>query len=484
MPLDNTPAESTLPDSKLPPPITAKTIFFHSLGCPKNLVDTEVMVGISLGDGFKVVRTAEEAAVIVVNTCSFINDSKRESIEAILDAAEQKKTGKCERLIVTGCLPQRYKADLKVSFPEVDAFVGTGQYQHLLDFVAGKKEEDFGFKHPKYIHNEHSPRINSQPFYRAYLKVSEGCIKNCAFCIIPKIRGTLRSRTIPSLVEEAKTLVASGARELNLIAQDLTDYGRDLRDGSDLAGLLRALVKVEGLEWIRMLYVYPDELSDEVLELIATEPKIAKYIDTPVQHINDRMLQIMNRKTTGAQIEERLTRLRARIPEVAIRSTVIVGYPSETEEEFEQLKQFITRARFDHLGVFAYSLEENTASYKLPGQLDEATKQRRRDELMALQQQISHERLQENIGKVVPVLIEEVSEESEFLWRGRHQGQAPDIDGHVLIRAGHVERGKILPVKLERAMEYDFIGRTTCENNDIEELTEIDPEVDGASAAI
>lgn len=439
--------------------VTEKNIFFYSLGCPKNLVDTEVMLGISLGDGFKVVPTPENANVIVVNTCSFINDSKRESIDTILEAAEYKTTGACERLIVTGCLPQRYKADLKVSFPEVDAFVGTGQYGNLLDFIAGKKEEEFGFKHPKYIHSEHTPRINTQPNYRAYLKVSEGCIKNCAFCIIPKIRGTLRSRTIESLVTEAETLVAGGARELNLIAQDLTDYGRDLRNGTTLPGLLRALAQVEGLEWIRMLYVYPDELSDELLELIATEPKICKYIDTPVQHIANRMLHLMNRKVTGALIRERLEKLRARIPGVAIRSTVIAGYPGETEEEFQQLKAFIEEFGFDHLGVFAYSHEEGTASFKLPDQLPEEVKLARRDALMAAQQKISNRRLKDRIGHTVPVLIEEISDESEFLWRGRHAGQAPDIDGHVLIRSGHVERGHILPVKLERAMEYDYIGR-------------------------
>lgn len=450
-PLDNEPLA--------PAPITEKKIFFHSLGCPKNLVDTEVMLGISVGDGFKVVAEPEDANVIVVNTCSFINASKSESIDAILDAAEQKKTGKCERLIVTGCLPQRYKADLKVSFPEVDAFVGTGQYGNLLDFIAGKKEEDFGFKHPKYIHNEHTPRINSQPFYKAYLKISEGCIKNCAFCIIPKIRGTLRSRTIESLVNEARNLVAQGALELNLIGQDLTDYGRDLRDGTNLAGLLRALAAIEGLQWIRMFYVYPDEMSDELLELIATEPKICKYIDTPVQHINDRMLALMNRKTTGAMIRERIAKLRARIPGVAIRSTVIVGYPGETPEEFEQLKEFIREAQFDHLGVFAYSREENTKSYSLPDQLPEDVKNARRDELMLLQQEISNARLLSRVGQVVPVLVEEISEESEFLWRARHEGQAPDIDGHVLVRAGHVERGKMALVKLERAMEYDYIAR-------------------------
>ncbi len=436
-----------------------KKIFFQSLGCPKNLVDSEVMLGISLGDGFKAVTSPEEASVIVINTCSFIEASKRESIEAILEAAQHKVTGKCERLIIAGCLPQRYKADLKVSFPEVDAFVGTGQYGQLLEYIAGKKEDDSGFKNPKYIHNENTPRINSQPSYRAYLKVSEGCIKNCAFCIIPKIRGTLRSRTIPSLVAEATRLVEQGALELNLIAQDLTDYGRDLRDGTTLPGLLRALVKIEGLKWIRMLYVYPDELCDELLELIATEPKICKYIDTPVQHINDRMLDIMNRKVTGELIRTRLKRLRERIPGVAIRSTVIAGYPGETEEEFQQLKEFIREIRFDHLGVFAFSREEGTKSYDLPGQLPDDVKQRRRDELMALQQEISHERLRDRIGETVPVLVEELSEESEFLWRGRHQGQAPDIDGYVLLRGGKFEKGKLTHVKLERAMEYDYIGR-------------------------
>jgi ribosomal protein S12 methylthiotransferase len=438
--------------------LTEKTIFFQSLGCPKNLVDTEVMLGISVGDGFKVVREPDDAEVIVVNTCSFVNDSKRESIDAILNAAEYKKDGKCQRLIVTGCLPQRYKADLKVSFPEVDAFVGTGQYGNLLDFIGGKKEEDFGFKHPKYIHNEHTPRINSQPFYKAYLKISEGCIKNCAFCIIPKIRGTLRSRTIPSLVEEAKKLVEGGAVELNLIAQDLTDYGRDLRDGTTVPGLLRELVKVDGLEWIRLLYVYPDELSDEMLDLIANEPKICKYLDMPVQHINDRMLALMNRKVTGETIRRRIERIRAKIPDIALRSTIIVGYPGETEAEFQELKAFVEEAQFDHLGVFAYSHEESTASYSLPEQLPEELKQARREEIMAVQQKISNANLKKRVGRTVPVLVEEVSEESEYLWQGRHAGQAPEIDGNVLIRGGKVIRGMIVNVKLEKAMEYDFIG--------------------------
>ena len=435
-----------------------KSIFFQSLGCVKNLVDAEVMLGITQKHQYSFVTEPEKAEVIVVNTCSFINDSKRESIDAILEMAEHKKAGSCKKLIVTGCLAQRYKPDLKVSFPEVDAFVGTGQYHKILEFIEGKKEDDFEFRHPKYLHNENTPRINTQPFFRAYLKVSEGCIKGCAFCIIPRIRGTLRSRTIPSLVAEAKTLVASGVVELNLIAQDLTDYGKDLNDGTNLEQLLRALVQVDGLEWIRMLYLYPDEMSDELIELIATEPKLCKYIDTPVQHINDRMLKLMNRKVKGEQIRERLTKLRQRIPQVAIRSTVIVGYPGETEEEFEQLVQFVKEVRFDHLGVFAYSHEENTASYYLPQQLPDEIKNSRRDRLMKVQMEISKEALKQKLGAVVPVLVEGISEESEFLLKGRHAGQAPDIDGYVLIRTGSLKTGSIHPVKLERSMEYDFIG--------------------------
>lgn len=441
------------------PTEVSKTIFFQSLGCPKNLVDAEVMLGITKEDNYSIVEAPDDASVIVLNTCSFIEASKRESIEAIIELAEYKEKGSCEKLIVTGCLPQRYKADLKVSFPEVDAFVGTGQYHHILDFISGKKEEDFGFNHPRYIHNEHTPRLNSQPFYRAYLKLSEGCIKNCAFCIIPKIRGTLRSRSIDSLVAEAAKLAVSGTLELNLIAQDLTDYGRDLRNGTTLPKLLRGLAQVEGIEWIRMFYVYPDELSDELLELTANEPKICKYLDMPVQHINDRMLKLMNRKTSGDQIRERINKLRTTVPSLSMRSTVIVGYPGETDGEFLQLCRFVEETGFDHLGVFAYSHEEGTASYSLPDQLPENIKQERRDYLMGVQQKISERRLKEKVGKTLPVLVEELSDESEFLWKARHQGQAPDIDGVVLLRGGKIERGKILQAKIEKALEYDLIGQ-------------------------
>ncbi|MCB0416509.1 MAG: 30S ribosomal protein S12 methylthiotransferase RimO [Bdellovibrionales bacterium] len=440
-------------------PTAGKTIFFQSLGCPKNLVDTEVMLGITRENAFQVVQDPKEAAVIVVNTCSFINEAKQESIDTILELAENKREGSCQRLIVTGCLPQRYKADLKVSLPEVDAFVGTGQYGNILDYIEGKREDDFNFKNPKYIHDEHTPRINSQPSYRAYLKISEGCIKNCSFCIIPKIRGTLRSRNIESLVEEATRLVSAGVVELNLIAQDLTDYGRDLRYEDGLYQLLQALVKIEGLQWIRLFYVYPDELSDKLVELIAAEPKICKYIDMPIQHINDRMLNRMNRKwVDGARIRERVARLRSLVPDLAFRSTVLVGYPGETQEEFEELKQFVKEVRFEHLGVFAYSVEENTDSFKADGHLPEEVREARRQEILEIQRSISHEVINRYVGRTVPVLVEGVSEESEFLWRGRHAGQAPDIDGYVLLHSGEFQPGQIINVKIEKALDYDLVG--------------------------
>lgn len=418
------------------------------------------MLGITASHNFEIVQNPARASVIIVNTCSFINDSKRESINSVLELSQFKdrSLGSCERLIVTGCLPQRYKEDLKVSFPEVDAFVGTGQYGQILDFIGGQKESDVGFAHPKYIHQENTPRINSQPFYRAFLKISEGCIKNCSFCIIPKIRGTLRSRSVTSLAMEAQRLVDSGVVELNLIAQDLTDYGRDLRDGSNLQLLLRELVKIERLKWIRLLYLYPDELSEDLVEAIALEPKICKYIDTPIQHISDNQLRLMNRRVTGSLIRSRLQRLRAEIPDVAIRSTVIVGFPGETKAEFQMLKEFVEEAEFDHLGVFAYSHEEGTASYRLPDQLPEDVKHSRRAELMAAQKKISRRRLRHWVGRAFPVLIEEQSSESEFLISGRLSTQAPDVDGCVLIRGGLPRRGHIQDVKIEEAMEYDLIG--------------------------
>jgi len=450
--------------SHLTPTISNKhSLFFQSLGCAKNLVDTEVMLGITKNDGMTIVSRPEDASVIVINTCSFINDSKKESIDAILEAGQYKKKGRCERLIVAGCLPQRYLADLKVSFPEVDAFVGTGQYAQILDFISGEKEQQLNFRHPKYIHSENTPRINSQPSHRAYLKLAEGCMKHCSFCIIPKIRGNLRSRSIPSLIKEAHTLVEGGAVELNLIAQDLSDYGKDLANGTDLLGLLKALVKIEKLKWIRMFYLYPDELSDTFLEFVAGETKICNYIDMPLQHISNRMLRLMNRKVTADQIWKRIKKIRSLVPDVSFRTTVIVGYPSETEAEFQQLCDFVKKARFDHLGAFSYSHEEGTASYYAPKQLDEEIKLERRNKLMALQHQISAKTLQSKVGKTLNVLLEAPLDPAGTQWRGRHQGQAPDVDGQVIISGAPFKPGVFVPIKIDHTNAYDLMGSpVTC----------------------
>ncbi len=436
-----------------------ESLYIHSLGCPKNLVDAEVMLGITKEHNYNIVTDPQNASVIIVNTCSFINDAKKESIDTIIELAKYKEMGTCRRLIMTGCLPQRYKADLMVSFPEVDAFLGTGQYGQIIDFINGKRESNLEFNSPKYIHSEHTPRINTQPFYRAYLKLSEGCMKNCAFCIIPKIRGALRSRSIPSLVCESEALAARGVMELNLIAQDLTDYGKDLADGTSLVRLLRELVKITGLTWIRLFYVYPDDLSSELVDLIGMEKKICKYLDMPIQHINDRILGLMNRRVTGNQIRNRIKKMRSAIPNLSLRSTVLVGFPGETRAEFEELKAFVKEVEFDHLGVFAYSLEEGTKSYFLPEHVDEEIKLERRHHLLTIQQLISKRLLKKKIGRSYPVIVEGVAEGTDVLMRGRYEGQAPDIDGDVLIRNCNQSVGTFVQVSIENAMEYDLIGR-------------------------
>lgn len=428
------------------------------MGCPKNLVDSEVMLGIVSEEGYSVVSSPEKAEVIVVNTCSFIEDAKRESINTILDLAELKKKGTLKRLIVAGCLSQRYRTELRTLLPEVDAFVGTGQYHKLVSFIEERAEDNAGFSPPTYLHTDESPRVNSQPFFRAYLKISEGCLKRCSFCIIPTIRGDLRSRSIPSLVEEAKRLSDQGVVELNLIAQNLPDFGRDRRDGTTLAGLLRQLLRIESIEWFRLLYVYPDDFSEALLEILAGEPRICKYLDVPVQHVSDRILKAMNRPLSGKLVRERLMRLRERIPAISLRTALMVGFPGETEKEFAELRDFVGESRFDHLGAFKYSPEAGTASYSFPDPIPDPVKEQRLAEIMSLQRTISRAKLQERIGQTVPVLVERRSEESEFLLQGRHQGQAPDIDGHVLIRGGNAPIGKIVPVKLEKALDYDYVG--------------------------
>jgi ribosomal protein S12 methylthiotransferase len=454
---------------------TGKKVHFVSLGCPKNLVDGEIMLGHLLKEGYSITEDSAEADTVIVNTCSFIDDAKKESVSKILEMADLKQSGKLKQLVVAGCLTQRYKDELVEGLPEADIFVGSGEFQNITKILKKHDEGDSTKKYfnlPTYLQEEDSPRVNSQPGYRAYIKIAEGCLKRCAFCAIPKIRGNLQSRRLTAVVNEARLLVAGGVRELNIISHDFTDYGWDLRKKDETAietpsQLLAALSDVSGLDWVRVLYLYPDGITDEMIELIKTRANLVKYFDMPLQHINDAVLKRMNRHMTRAEIVDRLDKIRTEIPEAVIRTQFIVGFPGETEAEFQELLQFVKEQRFDRVGCFMYSPEDNTPAGKLDNQLDEETKQRRHNELMETQMEISREKHRAFIGKIVPVLVEGLSDETELLLQGRMSQQAPDIDGVVLINDGHAEIGQIVNVRITDSMDYDLIGEivTGCVGN-------------------
>lgn len=447
-------------------PVKNKKVHFISLGCPKNLVDSEIMAGTLMKDGFEVVNEAEDADTVIVNTCGFVEDSKKESIQRIFDMAHLKEEGKIKKVVVAGCLTQRYKTDLVDSLPEADLFVGSGEFQNISKILknheSGNQTKTF-FNLPTYLQEEATPRVNSQPKHRAYLKISEGCMKRCAFCAIPLIRGNLQSRTMANVVNEAKLLVAGGVKELIIISHDFTDYGYDLTRKNAEAKespleLLKALNQVEGAEWIRLLYLYPDGITDEMVDLIKSSKKLVKYFDMPLQHINSQVLKSMNRKMTREEIEEALHKIRTNIPEAVIRTQFIVGFPGETEEQFEELLEFIAEQQFDRVGCFKYSPEENTPGGRMENQIDEETKQRRYEAVMEVQQNISREKHRAFIGKTVEVLVEGYSEETDLLLQGRTSQQAPDIDGVVLINDGQAKIGDMVKVKVTDSMEYDLIG--------------------------
>ncbi len=453
--------------SKLSSPVQNKSkVYFISLGCPKNLVDSEIMAGTLMRDGYDVVADPEGADTVVVNTCGFVEDSKKESIQRILDMAQLKKDGKIKKIVVAGCLTQRYKNDLVEGLPEADLFVGSGEFQNISKILKGhgegEKKKTF-FNLPTYLQEATTPRVNSQPKHRAYLKISEGCMKRCAFCAIPLIRGNLQSRQIPNIVNEAKLLAASGVEELIIISHDFTDYGWDLRRKNAEAietpvSLLRELATVDGIRWIRLLYLYPDGISDEMIELIKSNPKFVRYFDMPLQHINNDVLKSMNRKMTKEEIVSVLAKIRKEIPDAVIRTQFIVGFPGETSEQFEELLAFITEQKFDRVGCFKYSPEENTPGGKMENQIDEAIKDFRHDALMEVQQNISREKQRSFIGRTLEVVVEGYSEETELLLQGRMSQQAPDIDGVVLINDGLAKIGDFVKVKITDHMEYDLIG--------------------------
>ena len=434
-----------------------------SLGCPKNRVDSEVMVGKLQRGPFTLVDDPADADVIVVNTCSFIRPATEESIETVLDMSRYKQEGSCKKLVVTGCMVQRYGASLESELPEVDHFLGTGEY-HRIDEILRAKDGEMAKSYidtPLYLHDELAPRINSWAPHSAYLKLSEGCDHRCAFCIIPQLRGKMRSRTVVSLVAEATRLAEQGVVELNLVSQDSTAYGRDLGDGSDLGTLLRALARIDGIQWIRLHYVYPLGVPEGALRAIADEPKIVKYLDIPLQHASGPMLKAMRRGVTRDGQEKILDRVRAHVPGIAVRTTFIVGFPGETAEDFAVLKDFVQAQAFDRVGVFTYSAEEGTPAFDLPGQVDDKVKKARQKELMQLQARISKDKNKKLVGSETTVLVDGTSKESEFVWVGRLPTQAPDVDGLVYLTEApdDLASGQLRRVRIVKATAHDLVGR-------------------------
>ncbi len=431
-----------------------------SLGCPKNLVDSEIMLGLLKNAGFEITAREREADVLVVNTCSFINDAKEESIRTILELAQYKNGGNCRALLVTGCLAQRYPEELLAEIPEIDGLIGTGFISEVTGAVRrvleGEKVSLVGA--PGCLHTARSPKLQATPSYTAYLKIAEGCDNRCSYCIIPAVRGPFRSREIDDIVVEAAEMARRGVKELILVAQDTTRYGVDLYGRPALVDLLRRLAEIEGPVWLRLLYAYPTFLTDELIKLMATEKKLCRYIDLPLQHAANNMLFQMNRRGSREETIRLLEKLRSAVPGITLRTSFIVGFPGETEEDFLELMDFMEQVKFDRAGVFTYSREENTAAAEMPGQVPEEVKLERRSRAMALQQKISLVKNRQKIGEVITVLVEGSLEEPG-MYTGRSERDAPDIDGRVLFKSDlSLRPGDFAKVRIKGALEYDLTG--------------------------
>jgi ribosomal protein S12 methylthiotransferase len=437
-----------------------------SLGCPKNLADSELMLGALARAGFEITTDPDDAQVLVVNTCAFIEAAKKESIDAILEATNIKKRVAGRRLVVAGCLSQRYGAELREELPEVDIFVGTGNFLELPELLRRTEMPELrpipytGAAH--ILPSADAPRITTGDFFTSYLKISEGCNHKCAFCIIPKIRGPHESRPPAEVVAEARTLAAQGVRELNLIAQDLTAYGRDVNPPTSLAALLGMLAEVDGVRWIRLLYCYPNFVTDELLETVASLDTVVKYIDMPLQHADDEMLRAMRRERSGAALRRILERIRRHVPGVVLRTSFIVGFPGETDAAFGRLLDFVREEQFDRVGVFTYSREENTAAYDMPGQVPEGVKRARRAALMETQAEISLRKNRGLVGRELEVLVEGPLPGRATRLRGRTSGQAPEIDGMVILK-GEAQPGEFVRARIDRALSYDLGGEVMGE---------------------
>ena len=447
--------------------MSSRTVHFVSLGCPKNRVDTEVMLGHTADAGYEVVADPAAAQVIVVNTCGFIGEAKQESIDAILEMARHKESGSCQRLVVAGCLPQRYSKELADELGEVDHFLGTDEVALVADAIAGRTDRIQVAETPRYLYDDLQPRRPSMALHTAYVKIAEGCDRPCAFCIIPKLRGPQRSRTPESVVREARDLVAAGARELCLVAQDLTTYGRDLPDGRNddgpnLERLLADLAQVEDVRWVRLHYAYPTAVTDGLLQVMAREPAVAKYLDVPLQHVDDAVLKSMRRGHGAKVVHNLVERVREQVPGVTLRSTFIVGHPGETETAFQRLCDFIREAELDRVGVFNYSREEGTVAALLPNRVPQKEIDARRRELLRIQRQISKKKMKALRGQELDILVEGQSDESEYVLMGRHQGQAPEIDGQVYLSLDGdftPAPGSFVRARVTHSAEYDLAAQ-------------------------
>jgi len=436
-----------------------ETACLVSLGCPKNLVDSEVILGLLSREGYLLTTDPSRADVLIVNTCSFIEDATREAVETVLQLSSLKKEGRCRLFVVAGCLPQRYGEVLERELPEVDLFVGTGAFQQLPLLLSHKPKQKTFLPKPTFLYNEETPRILSTPPFIAYLKIAEGCSNACTFCTVPKIRGRYRSRKPRSVLEEARRLADQGVQELILVAQDTTAYGRDLRDGTNLEKLLENLVKVDGLSWIRILYSYPkaDHFTDRLLELMAQENKVCPYLDLPIQHIDDEILRRMGRRARDAEIRSLLRKIRIFLPEISLRTSLIVGFPGEKESQFKALLAFVEEVQFDHLGAFKYSPEEGTPASRLPHRVPERVKGERLRTLMEVQKKISLKKYQKIVGQRRVVLVEGPQRKQGVL-RGRLQSQAPEIDGSVFLD-GKAQPGDWVEARITQALPYDLVGQ-------------------------
>lgn len=439
-----------------------KQLYLVSLGCSKNLVDAEVMLGLLEAAGYEVCAAPEAADLLLVNTCGFIQSAVEEAIDAILDLSRFKAADPAKLLVVAGCLVQRYQGDLRQELPEVDLFLGTDGFSHIVARLAeltGQRRGGIELGTPGFLMNSAMPRRISTPRHRAYLKVTEGCDNRCTYCMIPSIRGGLRSRSVADLRREAIRLEEAGVRELTFIAQDLTAYGLDLgKNGPRLVSLLDEILAATAIPWLRLLYLYPHRVSDALLTMMAEQPRVLSYLDIPLQHVNSGVLRRMNRPYGRAEIDALLGRIRARLPAAAIRTTFMVGFPGETEEDVRELERFMAEQRLDHVGVFAYSNEEGCAAAQFPNQCAEEEKEERLGRLMNLQAEISAAKNEARLGTVAEVLVEGASRETELLLEGRAWFQAPDVDGCVYINEGECNPGDLVRVRFSEAHIYDLVG--------------------------